>query len=166
MTTSYYHQLGFWLKPKAGWSDAPRRQAAAFYTNDDFQTIATCSCTIISVSARERNFGRVSIKQYPLKAVLKRLYCYLLEVSDCPLSVNMKQTVSSDCEAPTIIQPIVSNTSIMCRFPIFNQMRGRFTLLFYYVALSLCAPGFIFPKAHLRLYCLFNLKLTGHLLTL
>ena len=29
---------------------------------------------------------------------------------------------------------------IMSGVPIFNQMRGRFTLLLYYVALSLCAP--------------------------
>ena len=30
---------------------------------------------------------------------------------------------------------------IMSGVPIFNQMRGRFTLLLYYVALSLCAPA-------------------------
>ena len=31
---------------------------------------------------------------------------------------------------------------IMSGVPIFNQMRGRFTLLLYYVALSLCAPDY------------------------
>ena len=33
-----------------------------------------------------------------------------------------------------VTRPIMSGVSI------FNQMRGRFTLLLYYVALSLCAP--------------------------
>ena len=33
-----------------------------------------------------------------------------------------------------------SNTSIMYRFPHFNQLRGHFPLLLYYVTLSLRAP--------------------------
>ena len=54
----------------AGWSEAPRRQAAAFYTRDDFQTIPTCWCTsCIDTACLPVNvaFARVSI-QYPLKA--------------------------------------------------------------------------------------------------